>query len=840
MRIHMTAAKSRASGLRSWLLWAARGWEHRYVDAAALVLILVLTMISTRKLLLGGTIVGMDTVTQYYTWYSYLGESLRSGTLPGWNPRQFSGVPFAGDPLSGWTYLPAMLLFTLLPLNVAAKAYMFLHLLLAGLFAYSLARVLRMGTAGALLAAVAYEYSGYLFVRNTCCFPYANVYTWLPLAIVGAELAIRSPRLLDRGLWWGLSGLALSQILASWLGQGAYYALIAVGGYVAYRTLLFPPESMRSLRGRLSGAAAHGGAVLLFGFGLAAAGFLPRLEYNALSNLAGGYSNPKTGLGWTIEDWDRLFLPSGQLYAGAAVLALALAAPLVARGSATRFAVPYFAALSLFALTFAGRGTTLLHSVLYLLPGLERMHPHAPPRVMLIFYLGTALLAGATLTYLGEMGRRSPALVSLPILAALFLLTRSTLVRPVNIPANRADVGLWEAPAPYLLRVGVQMHPGAFWALILAVALAAAYALLPARLTAWRGLAATLLVLVVFADLFAAGMTAIEHHAGFHGGDRIVKVDLAEYYEPTGATRFLQSKGGEPSRYVGYDPKISSKGNTVPYNVRFRDPKARALEAENRATLWEALQSVQGYNAVHLARYGEYLKAMNDDSQNYHGSNVLPTGIESPLLDLLNVRYIVVPADTTPESPVRLQELERELPVVYEDDTVKILENREALPRTWIVHSARQTRPEEALDLLASGAVDPRETALLEEEPPDLDVADNDSHDHASVTSYEAGRIALETSTGAAALLVLSEVYYPAWKAYVDGERVPLYRADHLLRAVPVPAGEHTVELRYESWTLRLGTAVSLLTGLILAALMLLKMRDRRTGPKRLVAGEHR
>jgi hypothetical protein len=199
-----------------------------------------------------------------------------------------------------------------------------------------------------------------------------------------------------------------------------------------------------------------------------------------------------------------------------------------------------------------------------------------------------------------------------------------------------------------------------------------------------------------------------------------------------------------------------------------------------------------------------------------------------------------VPADTTSKNPQSLRELERELPVVYEDDTVKILENREALPRAWIVHSARQTKPEEALDLLDSGAVDPKETALLEQTPPNLAEPDSASEDRASVTSYEAGRIGVETSTGAPGLLLLSEVYYPAWNAYVDGERVPLYRADYLLRAVPVPAGEHAVELRYESWTLRLGTAVSLLTGLVLAALMLLKMRARWTGPKKPMAGEYR
>jgi uncharacterized membrane protein YfhO len=66
---------------------------------------------------------------------------------------------------------------------------------------------------------------------------------------------------------------------------------------------------------------------------------------------------------------------------------------------------------------------------------------------------------------------------------------------------------------------------------------------------------------------------------------------------------------------------------------------------------------------------------------------------------------------------------------------------------------------------------------------------------------------------------VLSEVYYPAWKAYVDGQPAPVYLADHLLRSVPVPEGEHTVELRYESWTLRVGIAISLVTLATLIAL---------------------
>jgi hypothetical protein len=259
----------------------------------------------------GGIVVGKDTITQYYPWYSYLGERLRSGDIPAWNPHQFSGAPFAADPLSGWTYLPAMILFTILPLSTAATSYLFAHLLLAGLFTYALARALRISVAGALLAAVAYEFNGFMYWRNVCCSPYASVMTWLPLSILGVELAIRSSRWRERGLWLGVSGLALSQILAGWPGQGSYYALLALGGYVAYRTLVFPPGNIRGIRGRVLGSLLHGrlGAAVRFR-AWPPPGCYPGWSTTALSPpSADGYGNIE-GVraawgGWTVPTTGR-------------------------------------------------------------------------------------------------------------------------------------------------------------------------------------------------------------------------------------------------------------------------------------------------------------------------------------------------------------------------------------------------------------------------------------------------------------------------------------------------------------------------------------------------------
>ena len=185
---------------------------------------------------------------------------------------------------------------------------------------------------------------------------------------------------------------------------------------------------------------------------------------------------------------------------------------------------------------------------------------------------------------------------------------------------------------------------------------------------------------------------------------------------------------------------------------------------------------------------------------------------------MLNVRYIIVPTSVSPGRD-DLRRLVEEHPVVFADDRVKVLENREALPRAWIVHEARRVGPGEALPLLAAGTVDPRRTALLELEPPPLAPSADPSAERAAIVSYAPDRMRLRVRSDAPGLLMLSEIYYPAWQASVDGEPVPLFVADHALRAVPVPAGEHTVELRYESAALRASLMLSLAFSVALASL---------------------
>jgi Bacterial membrane protein YfhO len=288
-----------------------------------------------------------------------------------------------------------------------------------------------------------------------------------------------------------------------------------------------------------------------------------------------------------------------------------------------------------------------------------------------------------------------------------------------------------------------------------------------------------------------------------------------------GAAAFLRARLAEgPVRHVGYDAawlRDRPDGRRGTYHARHREAAVQALLVGHRAVRLKLFE-LQGYNPVQNRRYVEFLRALNGRAQNYHDAYIRPSGLDSPLLDLLNARYTVVPAAVPPGRPDLLH-LSQRHPTVYGDAAVRVLERRGALPRAWIVHETRQVEQGQGLRLLVDGAVDPRRVALLEVAPPVLAPPADAAADRAAVDRYESDRIELTVQTDAPGLLVLSEVYDPGWRAYVDGRRVPVLVADHVLRAVPVPAGAHAVELRYEPAGLRVGLGITLATAGLVAIL---------------------
>lgn len=765
-------------------------WPY-WPDAAALAGLGAATIVSAFLLFYGGTLIGQDSATQFYPWYEYLGDRLRDGDIPGWNPYQFGGAPFAADPQSGWMYFPAMAIFSLLPLGQAVPTFIMFHLALAGVATYALGRVLRLAASGALIAAVSFQLSGPLIGRAVCCPASFEVSTWAPVALLGAELAIRAHDKLVRLTGWIIAGLAVSQALAAWLGQGAYYLLLMLGAFVAFRTLIAPAVTARALKLRVWDLLRHGGAILLIGFGLAAAGVLPRLAYIQRSNLAGGeYSGHNSwaaAIGGITPGMliDRILDPT-LYYPGAITVLLTISSVYLARRWQ---ASGFFMVFGLSALLLAAPWDTPLHQLLYVtLPRFEVLHEHRPERISMVGFLAIAMLAGAS----GSA------------------LSRERVPRP----GTRAVLGGAAGLALLLLALRADSAMETLgWG---AAGLGLAGALLFLSIPTMRSVVPALLAVLIVADLLL-GFQALSRRAPFGGFHR---VDIESYYAPRSAAVFLEDRAVEgKGRYLGYDAALRAiaDGQQVLYRYQFASDDTAALVVNNRGTLL-GIEDIQGYNPVQPQRFTEYLTALNGHPQEYHDANVYFGGFNSPLLHLLNVRYIVIPANEEAGRP-DLQTLDRVLPTVYEDSRVAILENVDAMPRAWIVHDARQIETGEALRLIDSGQVDPRQTALLEEEPPPLAPATNPAADRAELIDIGPDHLEIRTFSDAPGLLILSEAYDPGWRATIDGEETDVLIADHLLRAVPLPAGEHVVELRYAPPTLRIGLAI---TGITIFSLLML------------------
>ncbi len=128
------------------------------------------------------------------------------------------------------------------------------------------------------------------------------------------------------------------------------------------------------------------------------------------------------------------------------------------------------------------------------------------------------------------------------------------------------------------------------------------------------------------------------------------------------------------------------------------------------------------------------------------------------------------------------------------------------------MHDVRAVEYGEALPLLRAGAVDPYRTGLVEGALPEVMPPEAGAQEEARVTRYEPDAISIITTAASPGLLIISEVYEEGWRAYLDGERVAVLPTHHVLRGVPVPAGEHTVEMRYEPLALRAGIPISVIT----------------------------
>ena len=232
---------------------------------------------------------------------------------------------------------------------------------------------------------------------------------------------------------------------------------------------------------------------------------------------------------------------------------------------------------------------------------------------------------------------------------------------------------------------------------------------------------------------------------------------------------------------------------------------------ENNTSYWH--KSIGGYHAAKLRRYQEMIDHHIAPEMQATFKEIAAAGGEMDsvdankfrILNMLNTKYFI-------------------FPVNQQGQTAPIL-NPYAYGNAWFVNNVKYVNNANE-EIAAVGEVDLKNTAVadakfkeaLKEKTENLKV---DSLSTIKLTNYEPNHLIYETSSPKEGVVVFSEIFYPGWQATIDGQPIDIARANYILRAVNVPAGKHTIEMRFDPKSLHVteGIAYSGLALLIIGAI---------------------
>ena len=255
------------------------------------------------------------------------------------------------------------------------------------------------------------------------------------------------------------------------------------------------------------------------------------------------------------------------------------------------------------------------------------------------------------------------------------------------------------------------------------------------------------------------------------------------------------------------------------------------------ATTYYQLDSVEGYDAIYIKRYGEFIASLaNGKLQESPRSVVLfpKSGLYTKkAINLLNIKYIiykvgdghapwVFPFWTYKTSVFSL---------LYNDGIYQVLQNNDVYPRAFLVSKyVVQNSPQKILDTMFARSFDLRKEVVLESKP-NLNL-DLNAKSNVNILNYSKDKITIRVKSSGNSLLFLSDTFYPGWSAYVNNVKTPIYRADFTFRAVFIPKGEDTVEFIYNPSSFNFGIIGGLIGILSIFVFEVLRRKKFKFFPK--------
>jgi len=763
------------------------------IDLVCVFLLYVLTLALFRGIVFENAAFSSETDTIAALSYGHAGQRIAETENVDvlWMPYFFSGMPTFGNV----AYIPHNVSYAqivvervlnLLYLN-GRWTWMVVYYFIAAAFMFVLMRSLKFSRAAALLGSILFMLAPY----NIGLAGEGHGSKLMALSYVPFVFLL-THQLFERRtvLMFGLLAAALGTLLLTNHLQIVYYALVIIGLYLLYHIIM---DARSTPKLALVKTLLLAGALML-GFCISAYIYLSVYEYSFFSIRGGGSAGASGGLSWdyaTNWSWHpqeilTLFIPSffgfqspyywgtmpwtnSTVYIGLMPILLSIIAIAYRR---TRLSI-FFLVLGIL-LFFAsfGKHFPLLYQLLFdYLPFFNKFR--VPSMVLHLLPFVVAFLAGTGLEYLLERDKIPNAdrlsrifFITAGVLVGVLLLltvTKTTLFQTLSgsMLEKEGELALYRqqygAQAPQIM---TQLKEGRFdmlWKDLVKFVIIASIG---------AGLVGFYLKRKITVTLFALGVLAITTV------DLIIVIQKGNFISPKPQTALEQKfLPDATTKFLQAQPGLF---RVLPLGELFMD----------NGYAYHGIQSVGGYSPAKLKIYQTLL-----DSCLYRGPDPgFPLNMN--MVNMLNTGFIMAQG-RLPEDRFTL---------VNSDESKQTLtyENPRALPRAFFVKEVKVAGNQtEVFETINSGSFDPGRTAILEGVA-GIQVGSPDSAT-VEITEYRSRHIAMKAYTSAPALMVLSEVYYPAgWMAFIDGSETEIYKTNSILRSVVVPAGAHEVVFSFD------------------------------------------
>ena len=216
--------------------------------------------------------------------------------------------------------------------------------------------------------------------------------------------------------------------------------------------------------------------------------------------------------------------------------------------------------------------------------------------------------------------------------------------------------------------------------------------------------------------------------------------------------------------------------------------------------------SIGGYNGAKMRNYQEVVENhISREIQQFGNTmqgaktagDILPVFKSLNVLNMLNTKYVIYSPDAAP------------------------IQNPEAFGGAWFVNQLKFVSSADE-EMMALASTDLKNIAIIRNDQKDIVGKAGNGQGSIQLVNYDMDRMTYKSNSQSDQIAVLSEIYYPiGWTATIDGEEVEIGRANYLLRTIPVPAGEHTIEFVFEPSSYYVGENIALAGSVILILLML-------------------